>query len=482
MAFNNLRDFIGALEQRGQLQRIPVEVDPILEIAAISDKVVKAGGPALFFEQVKGSPYPVVTNLFGTPERTALALGISDLKELEARVREVLTLPSPQGWWGKLKELPRLLELSKLFPVEVKKAPCQEVVETDRPSLEELPVLKCWPQDGGRFITLPLVITKDPETGRQNLGMYRMQVFDSRTAGMHWHPHKDGAENYRRAGTAGNQSLPVAVALGADPATIYAATAPLPLGVDELLLAGFLRRQPVPVVKARTVDLLVPAEAEFILEGYVNLEERRPEGPFGDHTGFYTPTEMYPVFHLTAITHRAKPLYPATVVGRPPMEDYFLGKVTERLFLPFIQLVLPEVVDFSFPLEGTFHNCAVVSIRKSYPGHARKVMHALWGLGQMMYTKTIIVVDAHVDVQDMSQVWWRVFNNVDPRRDLVITDGPLDALDHSSPQPLYGAKLGIDATSKGPSEGHHRPWPSEIEVDPATKDLIAKRWKEYGFD
>lgn len=480
MAFRNLSDFLRVLEERGLLQRISTPVDPELEITEITDRVVKAGGPALFFERVKGSPYPLVINLFGSLERMKLALEVQDLDEVGRRLEELLKPPEVSGLLDKLRALPKLAELASFTPKRVRSAPCQEVVETENPSLRDLPIIKSWPQDGGPFITLPLVITRDPSTGQQNVGMYRMQVYDERTTGMHWHIHKDGARHFRGVREK-RQRLEVAVALGADPATIYAATAPLPGQIDELTFAGFLRRAAVEVVKAKTVDLEVPAEAEFILEGYVDPNEKRREGPFGDHTGFYSLADDYPVFHLTAITRRRHPVYPATVVGKPPMEDFFLGKATERIFLPLLRLQLPEVVDMDFPAEGVFHNCLILSIRKTYPGQARKVMNAVWGLGQMMYTKLVVVVDADVNVHDSREVWWRVFANIDPARDVTVTLGPLDALDHASPTPLYGAKMGIDATRKWPEEGHAREWPDEIKMSPEIVELVNRRWREYGI-
>ncbi|MGO0122238.1 menaquinone biosynthesis decarboxylase [Desulfothermobacter acidiphilus] len=479
MGFKGLRDYLEALEKRGELRRVKVEVDPELEITEITDRVVKTGGPALFFERVKGYQVPVVTNLFGTWERTRWALGAPDIDARAEELASILQPEIPSSWWDKLKTLPRLAEISSWTPRLVQRAPCQEVV-SESLDLTWLPALKCWPGDAGRFITLPLVITKDPETGKRNMGMYRMQIFDATTTGMHWHRHKDAAEHYRKAEAKG-QKLPVAVALGADPATIYAATAPLPFGLDEFLLAGFLRREPVELVRCLTQDLEVPANAEIVLEGYVEPGERRLEGPFGDHTGFYSPADHYPVFHLTAVTHRQDPIYPATIVGKPPMEDAFLAKATERLFLPLLRLQLPEIVDMCLPVEGVVHNCVIVSIHKRYPGQAKKVIHALWGLGQIAFTKVVVVVDMDVDLRDPREVWWRVFSNVDPRRDLLLSEGPLDELDHSSPRPAYGAKLGIDATRKGPEEGHPRPWPEEIVMTAEIKALVDRKWKEYGI-
>ncbi|HHW41971.1 MAG TPA: menaquinone biosynthesis decarboxylase [Syntrophomonadaceae bacterium] len=481
MSYRDLREFIGILEKKGLLHRIKTEVDPVLEITEITDRISKQGGPALLFEKVKGSDYPVLINTFGSTERMKLALGVGSLDEIGDRISELLRLQDlPGSLWDKVKLLPRLAEMSTWAPKTVKKAPCQEVIHQNDASLDIFPILKCWPGDGGRYITLPLVFTKDPETGRQNLGMYRLQVFDSRTTGMHWHMHKNGAENYRKHQLM-NKRMEVAVALGGDPATIYAATAPLPHGFDEMFFAGFLRKQAVEMVKCITVDLEVPAHAEIILEGYVDLDEKRLEGPFGDHTGYYSLADYYPVFHITCITHRRDAIYPATVVGKPPMEDCFLAKATERIFLPFLKFFLPEIVDYNLPIEGVFHNCAVVAIKKSYPGHARKVMCALWGLGMMMFTKMIIVVDAHVNVHNMNEVWWRVYNNVDPKRDFMFVEGPVEVLDHACPLPSYGSKVGIDATKKGPEEGHLREWPDEIEMSQPIKDLVTAKWKEYGF-
>jgi len=481
MAYSDLRAFIAELEKRKLLKRITVEVDARLEITEITDRVVKSGGPALYFANVKGYSMPVVTNLFGTMERMKLALGVEDLEQIGDELISILQ-PSeiPTTFLDKLKTIPRLARLSSFLPKTVKNGPCKEVVHLDNPSLGELPVLKCWPGDGGPFITLPLVFTRDPGTGRRNVGMYRMQVYDETTTGMHWHIHKDGAAHFDRL-RGSTEKMPVAVALGADPALIFAATAPLPPGIDEVLFAGFLRKEQVELVKCETVDLEVPARAEVILEGYVDPNETRLEGPFGDHTGYYSLADQYPVFHLTCVTHRKEPIYPATIVGRLPMEDAFLGKATERIFLPLMRLTLPELVDVNMPPEGVFHNCVIVSIKKRYPGHARKVMCALWGLGLMMLAKLIIVVDEDVNVQDISEVMWRVFNNIDAGRDVMIVEGPLDALDHASPLPHYGAKMGIDATRKGPAEGHHRQWPGDIVMSEKIKKLVDGKWKSYGL-
>ena len=474
----DLRDFIRLLRDSGQLITIDAPVDPVLEITEVADRVGKAGGPALLFTHPTGHDVPVLINQFGSDERMCSALRVSSYDELAARVEALVSTDLPGSAWQKLKALARLKDLAALQPRVVKQGPCQQVVLTgDRIDLEALPILKCWPLDAGRYITLPLVFTRHPETGRRNVGMYRLQVYDKQTTGMHWHLHKDAAEHYRAAGG----RLEVAVAIGTDPAITYAATAPLPGMLDEMLFAGFLRGEAVDLVQCRTVDLQVPADAEFVLEGYVDLEESRVEGPFGDHTGYYSLADSYPVLHLTAITHRRDPIYSTTVVGQAPMEDTYLGKATERLFLPLLRLTLPELVDMDLPKEGAFHNCALVSMHKRYPLHARKVMHHLWGAGQMQFCKCIAVVDADVDVHDYAQVAWRVFNNVDWKRDVVVTEGPLDVLDHSSPQPLWGAKIGIDATSKGPDEGHPREWPPDVEMTPDVKARVDELWPLLGL-
>ncbi|MEW6663426.1 MAG: menaquinone biosynthesis decarboxylase [Bacillota bacterium] len=478
MAYQDLRSFIKVLEQRGLLKRITVPVDVNLEITEITDRVVKAGGPALLFENVIGYDMPVLTNAFGTLERMQLALEVTSLDDVGKDILDFIQPAElPTTFMDKLKALPKLAQLSSFLPKTVKSGPCREVIIKDNPDLTKIPVLKCWPDDGGPFITLPLVFTKDHETGRRNVGMYRMQVYDGRTTGMHWHIHKDAAEHYRKRG----ERMPVAVALGGDPAIIYAATAPLPHGIDEMLFAGFLRKEPVELVRCETVDLEVPAQAEIIIEGYVNPDETRLEGPFGDHTGYYSLADQYPVFHVTCITRRKNPIYPATIVGRPPMEDAYLGKATERIFLPLMRMQLPEIVDMNMPPEGVFHNCVIVSINKRYPGQAKKVMCALWGMGLMMLAKLIIVVDRNVDVQNVSEVMWRVFNNVDPRRDVLMVDGPLDALDHSSPLPHLGSKMGIDATRKWPEEGHTREWPPDIVMSEDIINLVTRKWESYGL-
>ncbi len=480
MAYKDIQEFVKDLDEKGLLKRIKIEVDAELEITEITDRVCKQNGSALLFEKVKGSKYPVLMNSMGSFERLNLALGVNSFDDIAHEIKELITLSNYMGLLNKVKVAPKLLELvTSVFPKRVKNAPCQEVIE--EPDLNTLPILKCWPQDGGKFITLPLVITKDPVSGNSNMGMYRMQKYDKKTTGMHWHLHKDGRENFNKYKAQGG-CMPVSVAIGADPTIIYSATAPLPKEISEFLFAGFLRKKPVEVVKCISNDLEVPAHAEFVLEGYIDFDELRTEGPFGDHTGYYSLEDQYPVFHVTCITRKKNPIYPATIVGKPPMEDCYLAKATERIFLPILQMIHSEIIDINMPLEGVFHNCIIVSIRKRYPGHAKKVMNALWGMGQMMFTKMIIVVDEAINPHDLSTVAWKVFNNIDAKRDLLIVDGPLDALDHSSPLPHYGHKMGIDATKTWPEEGHNRKWPDDIEMTKEIKDLVDKKWEEYKLE
>ena len=486
MAFYDLREFINALESRGMLKRIKTPVDCNLEITEITDRVSKMEGKknvALLFENVKGYDMPVLMNAFGSMERLALAFGVNDIEEIPNELREILRLPyiSLQNKMDLIHIIPTAKRAIN-FPKYVKKAPCQEVVITDNPTLDKFPILKCWPQDGGPFITLPLVFTRNPKTGKRNVGMYRLQKYDGQTTGMHWHLHKDGASNYRAYQEMGKDKIEVAVAIGTDPVITYAATAPLPRDIDEMVFAGFLRKKSVEMVKCKTVDVEVPACSEIVLEGYVNIGETRREGPFGDHTGYYSLADDYPVFHITCITHRKNPIYSATIVGKPPMEDCFLAKATERIFLPLLQQTLPEIRDINFPLEGVFHDCVMVSIKKTYPQQAKKVMHAIWVMGQMMFTKMIIVVDEHVDVQKEKEVWWRVFNNIDAKHDIVMVEGPLDALDHSSPMAKWGTKIGIDATKTWPEEGHTREWPDEINMSDDIKKLVDAKWQELGLE
>jgi 4-hydroxy-3-polyprenylbenzoate decarboxylase len=479
MAYESLQGFMKVLEEKKLLKRISAKVSSDLEITEITDRVSKAYGPALLFENVENSEYPVLINAFGSYERLNLSLEVDNIDSIAEEINDFIHMSSNLGILKEIKDAPQSERLAAVVPIKVDKARCQEVVE--EPDLSKLPVLKCWPEDGGKFITLPLVITKDPETGVQNMGMYRLQVYDSKTTGMHWHLHKVGREIYEKYRKLGGK-MPVSVALGIDPATTYSAAAPLPKEIDEMVFSGFLRKCPVEVVKSITNDIYVPANSEFILEGYVDVnEELRAEGPFGNHTGYYCLKDLYPVFHITCITHKNNPVYPATIVGKPPMENCYLGKATERIFLPLIKLQLPEIIDINSPLEGIFNNCIIVSIKKTYPGHAKKVMEAMWDMKQMKYTKMIIVVDETISPQDLSTVAWKVFNNIDAKRDLVIVEGPLDALDNASNRPLYGHKLGIDATKKWPEEGHARQWPNDVEMTDDIKKLVNRRWEEYGF-
>jgi 4-hydroxy-3-polyprenylbenzoate decarboxylase len=481
MAYTDLREFIAALEKAGELKRIPFEVDPFLEITEFADRSVKNGGPAFLFEKPKGHTAPVLINAFASTRRMEIALQVDKFAEVADRISEYLQMRMPEGIIGKLSMLPKLAEMGAFFPKIVSSGPCQEVVKKDNFSLKELPVLTCWPDDGGPFITFPMVFTKNPETGKRNCGMYRMQVYDDRTTGMHWQTHKQGAEHYRRRFKEGEKRMDVAVAIGADPAALFSAILPLPPDLDEMMIAGFLRRKPVDMVKCQTVDIEVPAQAEYVLEGYVELGETRREGPFGDHTGFYSLDDDYPVFHVTCLTHRKNPVYATTIVGPPPMEDYFMGKAIERIFLPLMRMQIPEIRDMCMPAEGIFHNLMLVSIRKSYPMQARKVMHAIWGLGQAMFTKCIVVVDEDTDVQNYSEVAWKALNNIDPQRDIEFAIGPIDSLDHSSRADNWGSKFGIDATRKWPQEGFTRRWPDVIKMTPEVQRRVAELWKKAGL-
>ncbi len=482
MAYADLRAFIDALEKAGELKRVTAEVDPNLEITEIADRAVKKNGPALLFENPKNHKIPVLINSFAGMRKMELALEVDSIDSIAARIAEYLEMKTPQGLMGKLKMLPKLAEMGSFFPREVNGGPVKEVVKKDNFSLYDYPVLKCWPQDGGPFITLPLVFSKNPVTGKRNVGVYRLQVYDERSTGMHWQTHKQGAEHYRRRLAAGQEErMEVAVAIGSDPATMFSGILPLPPDLDEMLFAGFLRSKPVELVKCETVDLEVPANAEIVLEGYVKLGELRTEGPFGDHTGFYSLEDEFPVFHVTCITQRKNPIYATTIVGPPPMEDYYMGKTIERIFLPLMRLQLPEVADMCMPAEGIFHNLMLVSIRKSYPLQARKVMSAIWGLGQAMFTKCIVVVDHDVNVQDLREVAWKALNNIDPERDIQFVMGPIDQLDHSSRMPNYGSKMGIDATRKWPEEGFTRPWPDVIEMDEEVKKRVDGICKQLGI-
>jgi 4-hydroxy-3-polyprenylbenzoate decarboxylase len=527
LAYEDLRDWIKALDRAGELRRIRTEADPILEITEIADRVSKSndeqgtvGGKALLFENVKGYPgSKLLINQFGSARRMRLALEVDALDEVADRIRGFMDVKSPQGFLDKVKMLPMLAEMGKFFPKTVVTGPCKEVIKRDKFSLLDFPILQCWPKDAGRFITLPCVITRDPKTGKRNVGMYRMQIYDESSTGMHWQRQKVAAEHYRdhmrNAAAASNQTgkeaavgsagrsaaasvdimarssggsmaaegarpsgkMEVAVAIGTDPALTFSAIVPAPPDVEEFIIAGFLRQKPIELVKCETVDLEVPANAEIILEGYVNLEELRTEGPFGDHTGFYSLEDEYPVFHVTCVTHRKDPIYATTVVGKPPQEDAWMGKAVERIFLPLMKLTIPELVDIHLPIEGVFHNLMLVSIRKSYPGQARKVMNAIWSLGQAMFTKCIIVFDEDVDVQNLADVTLKVLNNIDPERDIQFTLGPVDSLDHASRLANFGSKMGIDATRKWSTEGFARPWPDEIAMDGKTRAQVDGKWK-----
>ena len=487
LASQELSQFVDLLEQHNQLKRISTPVSPELEITEICDRVCK-GSPecnlALFFEKPAGYDIPVLVNAFGCEERMALALGVSQLEELNQRLGQLIDLRLPGGIGqavGRGREILSALLAAGLRPRKVRKAPVQEVVHKDGASLDFYPILKCWPKDSGKFITLPQVVTRNPRSGVRNVGMYRLQVVDSQTLLVHWQRHKGGAEHERQAKAFQQEKIPAAVVLGGDPACIWCASAPMPPEIDEYLLAGFLRGAPVEFVNCVSQPLEVPANADIVIEGYVDLADYRPEGPFGDHTGYYTPVELFPAFHVTAITQRESPIYPATVVGIPPMEDYWMGKATERFFLPLIRIFMPEVLDIHMPAEGVFHNLVLVRMQKRFPGHAHKVIHGLWGLGLLMLAKCIVVVDEWVDVQNLSQAAWQALGNVDWNRDILVSQGPVDQLDHASYQPSFGGKIGIDATAKVPEEGYSRHWPEVVAMTPEVKQHISNLWKDLGI-
>jgi 4-hydroxy-3-polyprenylbenzoate decarboxylase len=481
MPFRDLQHFLEVLEQKGQLKRIKTEVSQDLEIAEITDRTTKKGGPALLFENVKGHSMPVAINLFGTKERMALSLDVDTLDHLPDRLGSILALamnPPTGGFLEKIKTLPKLMEMASFMPKTVDGGICKDVIlKGDQVDLEKFPVLKCWPEDGGRFITYPLVFTYDPETGKRNVGTYRMQVYDKKTTGMHFHWHKDGARHLKKS----KAPLQVAVAIGCDPAMCFAATLPLPPDVDECLFAGLVRQEATRLVKAETLDIAVPANAEIILEGTVDPAERRREGPFGDHTGYYSLDDDFPVFRVNAVTHRAKPVYHTTIVGPPPQEDGYIGYAIERLMHPLMKMQIPEMVDYHMPMEGVFHNLMIISIKKAYPGHARKIMHTIWGLGQAMFTKAIVVVDEEVNVHDYREVAWKALNHIDPERDIEFVMGPIDILDHASRLAGYGSHMGIDATTKTAGEGFTRRWPGELKMSPEIRALVDKKWKDLGL-
>ncbi len=484
MAYEDLREFIKVLERNKELKRISVPVSSDQEITEITDRICKSShnNVALLFENVDNRKVPVLINAFGSKRRMELALEINSIEDISHRFTEWLDFKSPTGLLEKVKMLPKLAEIGKYFPKVVKSGKCQEVIKHEGEfSLFDFPILKCWEADGGRFITFPMVFTRNPKNGSRNCGMYRMQVYDEKTTGMHWQIHKHGAAHHRDLENRGVEKMEVAVAIGGDPLTTFAATLPLPDDLDEMIFASFLREKPIEMVKCVSVDLEVPANAEIVLEGYVDPSERRTEGPFGDHTGFYTLEEPYPVFHVTTITHRKNPIYQATIVGKPPMEDCWMGWAITRVTLPVMKRQFPEIVDVSLPFEGVFHNCMIISIRKQYPGHARKIMNAIWGLGQAMFTKCIVIVDEDVDVQNHSEVAWKALNNIDPERDIQFMMGPIDVLDHASREMGYGSKMGVDATRKWKAEGFHRRWPRENNTSAEVQKTVDDKWKKLGL-
>jgi 4-hydroxy-3-polyprenylbenzoate decarboxylase len=499
MPYPDLQTFVRALEDAGQLRRIAAEVDPLLEVAEITDRVSKSpaagndpppsadpvhggrGGHALLFERVAGASMPLLINAYGSYARIRMALGCESLEELAERVQAMIKPEVPTGLVEKMKTLPELMKLASFPPKVVNSGICQQVVRRDDANLFELPVIQCWPEDGGRYITFGGVYTKDPDSGERNVGMYRVQLFEPRKTAMHWHLHHDGARHFRRYAARG-EKMPLAIALGGNSVLPYAATCPLPPNVSELLMAGFLNGAGIELVRCVSVPMEVPATAEIVIEGYVDPEQTIREGPFGDHTGFYSLADDYPVFHVTAITHRREPIYPTTTVGKPPQEDYYLGKATERIFLPLVRMMIPDVIDYHLPMFGSFHNCAFVKIRKEYALQARLVISAIWGAGQMAFTKFVVVVDEHVNVHDEQEVLFQMCANVDPRRDVVIADGPLDILDHAAPYLGAGSKIGIDATRKIPGEGVVREWPGEIVMSDEIKAKVSRRWSEYGLE
>lgn len=517
MAYRDFQHFLDTLEAQGELKRIGEPVSPYLELTEIADRVMKQGGPALLFENPVGPPHrlgspnprsavmnepsihpatpgsaavplvryphPVAINTMGTRKRMSMALSCDDFEEHAQRLASLLQPEIPKGPLEALKALPGLFrELKHVPPKTVDKGICQEVVmQGDEVDLTQLPVLTCWPEDGGPFVTLPLVFTFDPNTGKRNVGMYRIQVFDKNTTGMHWQMHKTGMRHMEDAGAQGKR-IEACVVLGGDPAYTFSAIAPLPPGIDEMLFAGFLRRENVRLVKAKTVDLMVPADAEIVLEGYVDPAERRLEGPFGDHTGYYSLADEFPVFHVTCVTRREKAVYPATIVGQPPMEDGWMGKAVERIFLPMIRLTVPEIVDMNLPVEACFHNVAFVSIKKKYPGHAYKVMNAIWGLGGLAFTKFVFVVDEGADVQDVGEMLFRIGANCDPGRDTLHSRGPVDQLDHASMGVGFGGKIGFDCTHKWPGEnGFSRDYPKLIEMSEDVKAKVDAMWGRLGL-
>src|SRR5688500_14688309 len=491
MVPKDLRTFLDDLDRAGELVRITEPVAVKLELAEIADRVMKSpgGGKALLFERPllddgSISTLPVAINIFGSWSRMARALGVADVSEHAERIAKMMQPEIPKGFWAKVQLIPRFAELAKVPPREYRgKPPCQEIVlEGDAVDLRKLPIITSWPQDAGPFVTLPMVITRDPDTGVQNLGMYRMQVTGPRTTFMHCQRRKGGAAHFRRYRERGER-MPVVVALGADATTMYTPTAPLPPGVDDYQFSVFLRRESLMGTNALTAELRIPAEAEIVLEGYVGPNEPMGlEGPFGDHTGFYTPADLFPVFHIDRITMRRNAIYPTTIVGRPPMEDFYLGGATERIFLPLLKMTLPEIIDYHMPAEGIFHNLVLVSIKKEYPGHAYKVMNGLWGQGLMSLAKVIVVVDHTINVRNAQEAWWYALNNIDPERDVTFTFGPADDLDHAARGPAYGSKMGIDGTAKWAEEGVTRiqPWPEVVDMSADVRKRVDEMWARLG--
>ncbi len=487
MSFNDLREFVSFLEEKDHLARIHEPLSPHLEITEVTDRISKLPlerNKALFFENPTGYDTPVLINAFGHPQRMAWALNVDELDQLAGDLSKVIDPRLPRGFREVInrgQDLLNVLRSIGLGPKKVRRGPVQEVIRTEDTSLESLPILKCWPKDGGPFITLPQVITRDPETETRNVGMYRLQVVDERTLLVHWQRHKGGAEHERIARQTQAEKIPAAIVLGGDPASMWCASAPLPPNIDEYILAGYLRGSPVEFVDCVSQPLEVPANAEIVIEGYVDPNEHLPEGPFGDHTGYYTPVEPFPVFHVTALTHRQQPIYPTTIVGIPPMEDVWMGKATERLFLPLMRLFLPEIVDVNMPAEGVFHNLVLVAIQKRYPGHARKVINGLWGLGLLSLAKAVVVFDEWVDVQNLSQAAWQALGNVDWARDIFVMEGMVDHLDHASYQHSFGGKIGIDATAKMREEGYARGWPEVLRMDETVKKRIDELWDQLNL-
>ena len=490
MSYGSLREFILFLESKGQLKRIREPIAAELELTEVADRVVKAGGPALLFENVtyrpigeqesRPSPFPIAMNLYGSWQRMGWSLGVEDVETVAHEIDAMLKTQPPGSFFEKLKMLPKLAQFAASTPKSVARGPCQEVV-MENPDLRRLPIPTCWPLDGGPYITFANTITKDPDSGIRNVGLYRLQILGPREAAMHWQIHKVGARHFSRAKELG-QKIEVAISLGGDPILAYAASAPLPDGVDEYLFAGLIRKKGIEMVRGQTISLEVPASADIVIEGYVDPNEPLvKEGPFGDHTGYYSLADDYPRLHVTAITHRRDAIFPHTIVGVPPMEDAFIGKASERIFLPMIRMNFPEIIDMHLPVEGAFHNLAIVSIKKQYPGHARKIMHSLWGTGQLMFTKCALIVDHDVNVQNLKEVTWQVCANLDPRRDMIFSEGPSDSLDHASPTLNFGSKLGIDATRKWPGEAGAREWPPVIQMSAQVKQRIDSLWTKLGL-